>query len=327
MKAFLKLIRWPNLLLIILTMVLMRYAIIEPVISRINVVLIQGQQGEIPMTLHFPWYDFVILVAATILITAGGYIINDYFDIKTDLINKGEVIVGTAIPRKKALMWHNILNLAGVSAGFYISWKAGYFWFGTIFLIVSGLLYFYSASYKRQFLVGNVVVSFLTAMVPMLVVFYEWPALYRFYSVNAMATPDLSVIFYWVGGFALFAFITTLTREIIKDIEDFEGDMAYGRNTIPVVIGILTAKILAVCIIIITVVLLFLVWHFFLSDNYTLFYLSAAIVLPLFVVIYYLIVSKNRSQLHKASRLMKIVMITGVLYSVLVKCIITWNLV
>lgn len=327
MKAFFKLVRWQNLLLIVFTMVLMRYAIIEPVISKITVVLIHGQEGEIPLVLKFPWYDFAILVLATLMITAGGYVINDYFDIKTDLINKGEVIVGTAIPRKKALMWHNILNAAGVAAGFYISWKAGYLWFGTIFLIVSGLLYFYSASYKRQFLVGNLVVSVLTAMVPMLVVFYEWPALYRYYSVNSMAPPNLSILFYWIGGFALFAFITTLTREIIKDIEDFEGDMAYGRNTIPVVIGVLTSKILSICLIIITIVLLFLVWHFFLSDKYTLIYLSAAVVIPLLFVIYQLIVSKNKKQLHLASRTMKIIMLAGVLYSVLVKFIITWNLV
>ena len=327
MKAFLKLIRWQNLLLIVLTMVLMRYAIIEPVISKLTVVLVHGQQGEIPLTLKFPWYDFIVLVAATLFITAGGYVINDYFDIKTDLINKGKVIVGTAIPRKKAMMWHNILNIAGVAAGFYISWKAGYFWFGTIFLIVSGLLYFYSASYKRQFLIGNIVVSLLTAMVPMLVVFYEWPALYRYYSVNAMTPPDLSVLFYWVGGFALFAFITTLTREIIKDIEDFEGDMAYGRNTIPVVIGVLTAKILSVCLIILTIVLLYILWYFFLSDKYTFIYLSAAVVFPLIIVVYQLIVSKNKRQLHSASRIMKILMVTGVLYSVLVKYIITWNLV
>lgn len=322
-----KLVRWQNLLLIILTMVLMRYAVIEPVISKINVVLISGLEGEVPMTLRFPWYNFIILVIATTLITAGGYVINDYFDVKTDLINRGKVIVGTAVPRKKAMMWHNILNVAGVAAGFYISWKAGFLWLGAIFLIVSGLLYFYSASYKRQFLIGNIVVSFLTAMVPMLVVFYEWTALYKYYQVNAMAPPDLSLIFYWVGGFALFAFITTLTREIIKDIEDFEGDMAFGRNTVPVVIGVLTARILAICLVIITIAMLFLVWHFFLSDKLTLIYMIAAIVIPLVAVIYQVVLSSDKRQLHYASRLMKIVMITGVLYSVLVKVIISFNLV
>src|SRR5512136_412573 len=121
MKAFLNLIRWQNLLVVILTMVLMRYAVLEPVLSKIGVILINGNGEEIPMTLQFPWYDFVLLVVATVLITAAGYVINDYFDIKTDLINKGKVIVGTKVPRRKAMMWHNLLNIVGVAIGFYIS--------------------------------------------------------------------------------------------------------------------------------------------------------------------------------------------------------------
>ena len=89
-------------------------------------------------------------------------------------------------------MWHNIFNIAGVAVGFYISWKAGYIMLGALFLLVSGLLYFYSASYKRQFLIGNIIVAILTAMVPLLVVFYEWPALYRYYTINAVSFPDLT---------------------------------------------------------------------------------------------------------------------------------------
>ncbi|MDP4222602.1 MAG: geranylgeranylglycerol-phosphate geranylgeranyltransferase [Bacteroidota bacterium] len=327
MKAFLSLIRWPNLLIIVLTMVLMRYTIIEPVLGKIMVVLNSGTGEAVPMALKFPWYNFVILVLATLLITAGGYVINDYFDIKTDLINRGEVIVGTKIPRRHAMMWHNILNIAGVLAGFYISWKSGFFWLGVLFLIVSGLLYFYSASYKRQFLIGNIVVSILTAMVPMLVVLYEWPALYRYYSVNAVNPPHLGVIFYWVGGFAVFAFLTTLARELIKDIEDFEGDMAYGRNTVPVVIGTTAARIVSISLVIIIIAALYVVWYSFLFDKITLVYASVFITLPLLVIIYQLIAGKTKKQLHVASRLMKVVMIMGILYSVLVKVILNWNLV
>ena len=326
MKAFLNLIRWQNLLIVIFTMVLMRYAVLEPVISKVGVILIKGSGEEIPMSLQFPWYDFVLLVAATVFITAGGYVINDYFDIKTDLINKGKVIVGTKIPRRQAMMWHNLLNIAGVSTGFYISYKAGYIWLGTLFLIVSGLLYFYSASYKRQFLIGNIVVAILTALVPLLVVFYEWPALYKYYTINAITLPDINIIIYWVGGFALFAFMINLTREIIKDIEDFEGDLAYGRNTVPVVIGVLSAKIASISLIIITIVLLYLTWYFFINDTITLLYLSVTIVLPLLYVILKLVRSSVRKNLHSASRIMKIVMLTGILYSFVVKVILTWNL-
>jgi 4-hydroxybenzoate polyprenyltransferase len=327
MKAFLKLIRWQNLLIVILTMVLMRYFVIEPLISKIGVVLNNGNGAETGMVLQFPWYDFALLVAAVVFITAGGYVINDYFDIKTDLINKGRVIVGTKIPRRQAMMFHNVFNIAGVAAGFYISWKAGYMMLGAIFLLVSGLLYFYSASYKRQFLIGNIIVAVLTAMVPLLVVVYEWPALYRYYTVNAVKLPDIDIIFYWVSCFALFAFLTTLTREIIKDIEDFEGDVAYGRNTLPIVIGVLTSKVVSVCLVVITIALLYLTWYFFVNDRITLIYLNCAIVLPLIMVIYKIVFSKNKVQLHSASSIMKIVMLTGILYSVVVKIIITWKLV
>lgn len=327
MKDFFKLIRWPNLIIVVLTMVLMRYGIIEPLISKTGVILLKGSGEEIPMTLQFPWYNFMILVFATVCITAGGYVINDYFDIRTDLINRGQVIVGSRIPRRKAMLWHAILNIAGIVTGFYISLKAGYFWFGTVFLLVSGLLYFYSASYKRQFLIGNLIVSLLTAMVPFLVVLYEWAALYRYYLVNAIELPQLKFLFYWVGGFSMFAFLTTLTREIIKDTEDFEGDAAYGRNTIPVVVGIPGSKIVSVSLIIITVVSLYLVRHFFIKDRITLIYLSVTIVVPLLYVIYKLLISTDKKQLHSASSVMKIVMLAGILYSVLVKAIITWNLV
>ena len=307
-------------------MVLMRYGVLEPLLRKIGVILRSGTGEEIPMVLQFPWYDFVLLVAATVFITAGGYVINDYFDIKTDLINKGKVIVGTKIPRRQAMMWHNIFNIMGVAAGFYVSWKAGYVWLGILFFVVSGLLYFYSASYKRQFLIGNIIIAILTAMVPMLVVFYEWPALYRYYSVNAIVMPNISFIFYWIGGFAIFAFLTTLTREIIKDIEDFEGDVAYGRNTIPVVIGIILSRIISICLIVITIVLLYLTWYFFVNDTITLIYLSAAIVLPLLFVIYKLSIRPEKKQLHYASNVMKLVMLSGIFYAVVAKVILTWNL-
>jgi 4-hydroxybenzoate polyprenyltransferase len=326
MKEFLKLIRWTNLLIVILTMVLMRYAVIEPLISKISVDMKDGAAVLVPMLLQFSLVDFIILVSATVLITAGGYVINDYFDIKTDLINRGKVIVGTKIPRGRAMMWHSILNISGVSAGFYVSWNAGYFWIGILFLLVTGLLYFYSASYKRQFLIGNLIVAMLTAMVPLMVIIFELPALYRYYSENAIMLPDLSFLFYWIGGFSLFAFLTTLVREIIKDIEDFEGDLAYGRKTIPVVIGIPASKIVSVILISITLVLLYLVWFFFVHDNITLIYISFFLTLPLLYVIFLVTISRNRKQVHEASSLMKFIMLAGILYSVAVKVILTWNL-
>src|SRR4030042_4845349 len=165
---------------------------------------------------------------------------------------------------------------------------------GLLFLLVSVLLYFSSASYKRQFLIGNVIVAILTAMVPLLVIIYEWPFLYRYYAVNAIEVPGLRFLFYWIGGFSLFAFLTTLTREIIKDIEDFEGDLTYGRNTMPVVLGIPASKTIVASLIIITITLLYLVWALYISDKITLVYLSVFVALPLLFIIYQIVISKNK---------------------------------
>ena len=324
--AFFRLVRWTNLVIVIVTMALMRYAVIQPILSKLSVTLSGSGDPAIPMALQLPVYCFVLLVIATVFITAGGYVINDYFDIKTDLINRGKVLVGTKIPRRQAIMWHSILNIIGVAAGIFVSWKAGYLWMGVLFIMVSGLLYFYSASYKRQFLVGNMIVAVLTAMVPMLVVLFEAPSLYGYYGFSAAEAPELSIIFYWVGGFSVFAFLTTLTREIIKDIEDFEGDLAYGRNTLPVVIGVFTSRIVVISLLIVTIILLYLVWFFLINDNITLIYISVGIILPLIRVIYQMIISKSRKQLHAASNVMKLIMLTGILYAVVVKIIITYNL-
>ncbi|NMC41950.1 MAG: UbiA family prenyltransferase [Bacteroidales bacterium] len=326
MKEFLDLIRWKNLLIVVLTMVLMRYFVIAQLLGMVTVSMTAAPDIAVPMTLQLPLSDFILLIAATVLVTAAGYVINDYFDIKTDLINRGKVIVGTKVSRQKAMMWHSVLNLAGIAIGFYISSRAGYFWMGLLFLLVSGLLYFYSASYKRQFLIGNLMVSVLTAMVPMLVLFYEWPALYRFYAVNATSVPEMKFLFGWIGGFALFAFLTTLTREIIKDIEDFEGDTAYGRNTVPVVIGIPASKIVTVSLLSVTIALLYIVWFLWVRDWLTLAYISAAIAIPLGIVIRRVTTGTGKQKMHAASSIMKIAMLTGILYSVLVKAIITWKL-
>ncbi|NLV18775.1 MAG: UbiA family prenyltransferase [Bacteroidetes bacterium] len=327
MKEFLKLIRWQNLLIIIITMILMRYAIIESLINRIGVLMLPGTGVEVPMMLQFEWYNFVILIIATVCITAGGYVINDYFDIKTDLINRGKVLVGTKVSRRKAIMWHSVFNVIGVAAGFYVSWKAHYFWFGTIFLIVSGLLYFYSASYKRQFLIGNLIVAVLTAAVPLLVVLFEWAALYRFYVVNVAVMPELDFLFGWVGGFAIYAFLTTLVREIIKDIEDFEGDMAYGRNTIPVITGIRASKIITASLAVLTIASLYFVWFYFLNDRITLIYLTLFIVIPYIYALYLLFSAGNKRDIHRASNLMKMIMLAGIFYAIVVKAILSWNLI
>ncbi len=317
MISFLKLIRWQNLLIIIITQFLIRYALIGTLAGNIMLEGVLAEGPESFMSLQLPVLDFIILVFSTVLITAGGYVINDYFDIRTDLVNKGEVIVGTKVPRRRAIMWHNILSLLGVIAGFWLSFRTGCWWLGMIFLLVTGLLYFYSVTYKKQFLIGNIIVAILTGFVPLMVVLFELMAIYNYYGADLLSTSALKIIFYWVAAYAVFAFLTTLGREIVKDMEDFEGDKAYGSRSLPVVTGINTSKAVVTVIIVITVVLVGTMWSLFINEIISIIYILIAIVLPLLISLLVLFRSKTARQFRNVSRILKAVMLTGVLYTVL----------
>jgi len=317
MKVFdiLRLIRLPNLLIVAATQYFMRYFIIEPMLAVNN------------FNLQLDAINFNILVLATVLITAGGYVINDYFDTKTDFFNRPErVIVGKSIKRRTAIIMHVTLNILGIFLGLYLSYKIGYWELGIIFMMVSGILWFYSTTYKRQLVVGNLIVALLTAFVPFIVVIYEIPPLISEYrEILREYGVGFSYIFAWIGGFSLFAFMLTLVREIVKDIEDFEGDKAFGRNTIPVVIGTANTKYIITALILITLASLSLVYMTFLKDIYSLFYLFFTIIIPLLHVIYGTWKADGQKQYHRLSTILKAIMVLGVCYAPLVKFIIQRN--
>jgi 4-hydroxybenzoate polyprenyltransferase len=224
--------------------------------------------------------------------------------------------------RRMAMLYHNIFNILGVIGGTYVSARIGYFWLGILFVLVSGLLYFYSATYKRQFLIGNIIVAFLTAMVPMMVVIYDAPPIFRHYG-SVIDFPGVAILFYWVGGFALFAFMTTFIREIIKDMEDYKGDLALGRKTLPVTAGIFASGIAVLFLSFVTIFLLYFIWFRYLNDKITLAYITLLITLPVILVMYKVLTAKDRHALHAASRLMKLIMLAGILYALVAGGIIT----
>src|SRR5690606_1398445 len=118
-------------------MMLMRYAIIRPLLGAILVTMAGDPATLVAMDFRLGWFDFLILVISTCLITAAGYVINDYFDIRADLINRGTIIVGNTITRRMAMMYHNVFNLLGVIGGIYVSARIGYVWLGIFFILIS----------------------------------------------------------------------------------------------------------------------------------------------------------------------------------------------
>jgi 4-hydroxybenzoate polyprenyltransferase len=320
MIAFLKIVRIKNLLIVAITQYLMRFAIIEPILKIYNFSL---QLREI---------NFFVLVLSTVCLTAAGYVINDYFDTKTDSLNRpSRVIVGRLISRRTAMALHVVLNIIGVLGGFYVSYQIGHIKFGFIFILVTGILWYYSTNYKRQFLIGNIIVSILTGLVPLMVILYELPLLNVAYEDTLLENQmNLNPILYWVLGFSFFAFITTMIREIIKDTEDFEGDREFGRNTLPIVLGVLPTKIIVSILSIITIVSITIIYFKFLGGSVRFFeesfkfseeaiistiYLSVFQIIPFLVLIYKVIRANSKKDYSYISGLVKIIMLFGLLFS------------
>ena len=310
MITLLRLIRFLNLLIIAGTQVLVRYCVLNPLLGHYN------------MTAQLPDSSFILLVVATVFTAAAGYAINDYFDRKMDQVNKPEsLIVGRLIYPRHAMAYHLFFSISGALIGTWVSYKAGLLYLCLVFYVVSGLLWFYSTTYKREFLLGNVIVALLTALVPFLVLLYELPLLARTYGHSV--TPVVHNLMTWFLGFSLFAFLLNFAREVVKDAEDFEGDRAYGKRTVPVVWGMVTARWLGMVLIIISILLLGLAWYFFIPDLITLWYFIILLAIPLGIVIIMIYRAGTPKRFHSASTALKVIMLLGLLYMVVVNFIIS----
>lgn len=301
-KGFFKLIRYPNLILIAASQYLLRYCILLPLMS------IEYPPIK-PSLSHF---DFALLVFATILIAAGGYAINDYFDIRIDRINKPhKIIVGRLISRRKAMLTHTVFNILAVLIGTYLSIKVHNYKLASIFIIVSVLLWTYSLKYKAYFIIGNLIVALVSALTILLVWIFEKYALVA----DIQFVKDVfGYLKFILWAYVAYAFITSLIREIIKDIEDVEGDKKVGCSTIPVVIGIQKTKYILLALCFITVASLCYVSYLAHSLGLTLifWYILILLVLPFIYMIYIIVIAKNKNDYGFLSNITKFIMVSGV---------------
>jgi len=306
MIAYLKLIRIQNLALIAIIQLIMQTSVLLPILQ------IYGFDTPIN-------YEMLsMLILATIFIAAGGYALNDYFDIKIDAINKPDKqIVGTIINRRNAMVFYQILTAIGISLGLILSFFAQSITLAFIFIVVPGLLWFYSASYKRQFIIGNVVVAFLAALVILVVGLTQMAFLKKEFGLLIFQTTIPQQIYGWIGGFAIFSFLMTWIREIIKDMEDEKGDREMECRTLAIKWGIIKTKLFVYCLIIITIFGLFITNEFYIHFNgsLTIRYIIFGLIFPFFALSYLIYVAKSPIEFHQASSLSKVIMIIGVLYS------------
>ncbi len=308
MFQFLKLIRWPNLVIIIFSMSIILLFIITP---GLNIkVFTEG------LTL----VQFMLLVFATIFITIGGYIINDVFDIHADSVNKldKDSPVGNSISIETANVLYWGFTIVGILLGTLLSYLVNQINFGIIFLFSAGLLWFYSQKYQCQPLVGNIVVAFLSALSFGLVWLFQFYALSNNANIFVNVQSSFGLVNKFIVIYMGFAFVTSLLREVVKDIEDYQGDNRFGCITFTVKYGVGASKVLALIIAYIALVASFYVQYtFFKSDFYYLF--SAFFLLDILFISVILMLHKasSKSNYSKLALLIKVTMLVGILSMIL----------
>jgi 4-hydroxybenzoate polyprenyltransferase len=306
MILYLKLIRFQNLIFLALIQFVLRQVVLIPILQTF------GFDASMETGMLY------LLIIATVFIAAGGYVLNDYFDVKIDLINRPDkLIVGDTISRHTAMVLHQVLTGIGVFCGLLLACFAHSFTLGFIFIVIPGLLWFYSASYKRQFMIGNLVIAFIAAISVLVVGIAQLAFLQKEFGSLIFETPIPSFFYGWIGGFALFSFICTWIREIIKDMEDEKGDREMECHTMPIKWGIKKTKFFLYGLIVLTVSALFLANQLFIhfSGNLTIRYIIFALALPFVALAYLIYHAKTQTDYHQASILSKIIMILGILYS------------
>ncbi len=322
MLDFLRLIRLPNLIIIALTLCGVRYGLMEPVWHHAIGDMLRLGYSVQGLGLHMQGIDFGLLVISILFIAAAGYIINDYFDTRIDRINKpDQVIVGRVIKRRVAMILHLTLSSIGLLLGIYLALKVGNWKLSAIHLFSIVALWFYSTHLKKQLLSGNLLISLLAALVPVTAGLFEFASgsiinlnILNSY-VEGMGNSLLRKGAFLVIGYSAFAFLSNLIREIVKDIEDTEGDEADGARTIPIVLGEEQARFIAISVVLFTMILLgFIQKQLWLGAYKGMFwYILIAVQVPFTVLIIRLWRALQKSDYSKASILCKLLIVTGVL--------------
>ena len=296
--AFLKMIRLPNLIFIALTQVLFQFCIYHP--------LYLGQ-------IHpHDTRNFFLLVAASVLIAAAGYIINDYFDINIDEVNKPDrMVVDKFISRRWAIAWHFVFSAIAILLTM-LALPVLQKWYLVLANIFSvAVLWFYSTNFKQKLLIGNIAISLLTAWT-ILLIFFSKLSVSDAFATGFHGQPKF---FRFAFLYAGFAFMITLIREAIKDIEDMPGDEKYGCRTMPIIWGVNATKVYIAVWMIILIAILIVIQIYVLQFRWwwAVVYCFVLIILPLIYVFSKLFKASSIPDYHELSTRTKLIMLTGIL--------------
>jgi 4-hydroxybenzoate polyprenyltransferase len=305
---YLKLIRYQNLLLLALMQLVFRFGYLELI--------------KIPLSLFY--WQYSLLVLATVLIAAGGYVINDIFDQETDEVNKPEkAIIGKHISESKAYTIYASLTITGVACGFVLANSVSHPNFAVLFVLIATLLYFYASSLKQIAVVGNIVVAAILAFSVIIIGIFD--IVPNTFDINRA---QMGLAFSILFDYAKFAFLINLVREIIKDIEDINGDNSQGIRTLPITIGTKKTVIISFILLLIPTLYLF----YYINDNlfandlyYSIFYLLALVIAPMIFCLIKIVNAKEKSDFHFISQLLKWIIFFGILSVAVITLNIKYN--
>ncbi|MEP2405128.1 geranylgeranylglycerol-phosphate geranylgeranyltransferase [Nonlabens ulvanivorans] len=293
MLTFLKLIRWPNVLMTILTQLVIVYAILNP--------------SGVDLALN--WWQLTLLILSTALLTAGGNVINDIQDVEIDKVNKPEkVLVGKVISENNAFTIYGVLTIIAVIAGFVLSNSLDKPIMATVFVFVAFILYIYATTLKGMLLIGNLLISLLVGLVIMITGIFElYPVITP---VNQGAQQVMLKILF---DFATGAFLINLAREWVKDCEDINGDHSGGRNTLAIAIGrIRAARVVSIFLLGVIALFVWYIYNYLYQNQIALFYFVFIIIAPLMYVMLRLWSSEKTAQFTLLSMILKIVLFAGI---------------
>ncbi|MGC1206032.1 MAG: geranylgeranylglycerol-phosphate geranylgeranyltransferase [Flavobacteriaceae bacterium] len=298
----LNLIRWKNLLMIVIAQLLIKYALLD----------------SFGIKTSLDTLGITLLILATVCIAAAGNIINDIYDVETDFINKPEkLIIGKTISEKTGYNLFIALNVIGVGIGFYVSNHVGKSAFFSLFVIISALLYVYASYLKQILLIGNIVISILVALSILIVGVFELIP-----SITPENRQFQLTFFKIIFDYAWFAFMINFLREIAKDLEDIDGDYKAGMNTLPIAIGRKRATIVLFILTFIPLLgIAYYVINWLYKEPIAVGYFLLFIIGPLIYICIKSFNAESKKDYHHISNMLKLVMLFGMLSLLLYKFI------
>jgi 4-hydroxybenzoate polyprenyltransferase len=293
--------RWQNLLFIAITQLLFHYCILQPNLEAISM---QPQVSN-----KYLW----LIIIASICIAGGGNIINDYFDINIDQINKPhKLVVDKYIPRRWVIFLHLVVSMIGIMCSMYVGMKLNLFWLGLANGFCVLILFGYSASLKKKFLIGNIVVSALTAWVILILVLPEYEKL----ATTSLQAVEVYYKILRIGIlYASFSFIISVVREVIKDMEDIDGDRKNGCKTMPIVWGLNATKVFVAVWLLVLIGVLIIAQIYVIKFGwwFSILHSIMFIIAPLVYILKKLFTAQSPQQFHQLSSLVKWTMLGGIL--------------